>query len=441
MLQRILTLLMAMLLLAAPAYAEGTGSDALYLLVSRDAEGVETPLGSAVLFMDQTTLLTTVWAAQASGELYAVGAGGTLAIAQGTKPSAESELALLTLETASPAAPLTLGAVSPALTTLGFASSGDALVQPAAYLSYMPYGDIYTLLYTAPAALLPGCVLLDPSGGLAAITTATYVEGVNRYVAITADDINAEISAGEASTPEGVSWLTGFTVMPGAGSFTVDWSACDLTCDQEDCVIGLFFADTENPYFSFLTAEEEGSTQLCVTPGRTYSVWVQHGHGEISTAVQRPAEAAVTVTVPEAVPFDQYQYQDSEIYLGSVPASEAEAALTTKVAPMEAVTAATLSDPDMAIFLQAASSYTISETAEADLLVVLATPEGYTFDYLGLFIFDITLQDNDVWNVDVSPLFDDYLAFNETGMMASGDYTLSYYLDGALANQISWTLE
>ena len=56
-------------------------------------------------------------------------------------------------------------------------------------------------------------------------------------------------------------------------------------------------------------------------------------------------------------------------------------------------------------------------------------------------MFEPSLQARDEWNVEIYSMLDDYLAYNDTGAFAPGEYTLCYYLDGALANQLSWTLE
>lgn len=439
MLKRFLLLLLALMLLLPAAQADTPGGDALYLLVDRNAQGVETPVGTAVLFQDQSTLLTTMWAARATGELLAVGEGGTLGIASGKCPHEQSELVLLQLDTPSPAAPLTLSTRSSELTVLGH--QGDQAVSGLiAYPTYGYYADMPAAIFTAPAPLLPGSVLVNAYGELAGITLATHLDGLNRYVALTSEEILAELSAIIAQ-PKGITWLEGFTVTPGPGELLVDWAAVLPECPEEDCVISLFFADESNPYFSYMTPEEEGSIALSLTPGRTYTVWVQHAHGELSLSAPRPQGSAVTATVGETTPFALYDYQDHEIYLGAVPLSEAEAALTQKVPPMESITRDSLTDPDAALFMQVSSTYTIDEETEADLLVVLYTPEGYAFDYLGLFIFAPSMQNSDVWNVDISGLFADYTAFSPTGGMQSGDYALRYYLDGALANEILWTLE
>lgn len=434
-------LLLLLLALALPAAAEDTAPDSLYLLVNHDAAGVETPVGSAVLFSNQYTLLTSVWAVAAQDDLYAVGAGGSFHIDKAAVVSEESELVLLSLEEAAPAAPLTFASLEGLISVVGY--QGTQAVSGAIDLpSYMFYDETPTLLYTAPTTLLPGSALLGENGGLVGITLAAYGEGEHRYVAVAGDEFQSLFSTSAAPTlPEGVSWVTGFTATPSVGKITVDWADALPACEEENCTIGLFFTDVLNPYYSYITLEQTGSTDLPLTPGHTYKVWVQHTHGDLVTDVPRPEEAAVSVTLPEALPFDRFDYQDREFYISAIPAEQAADSFTELLPPLKPITAQALADPDAAIFLQASSTYTITETSEVDLLVVLTTPEGYTFDYLGLFIFDMALQQSDVWNVDITEMFSDYLLFNDTGAMTSGEYTLCYYLDGALANQISWTLE
>ncbi len=429
MLKRFLSLLLALLMLTACAQAET--ADALYLLVDRDAEGVDTPLGSAVLYMDPSTLVTTVWAlAPLEGDLYAVGAGGTFAA---SVTGEEKELVSLTLEAPSPAQPLQPGSTGTTLYVLGHHAGGQQVDGQAQNLTTMPYDyDATAMMFTAPESLLPGGALVDDEGKLFGITLGAYGEGVNRHVAMPI----AETGMGGNT----VSWLTGFTVTAEAGYLTVDWSACEHTCDRGDCVTGVFYADTQNPYYSCFI-EEETSVTIRVTPGRSYQVWVQHAHGNITQNVMLPEDAAVLATIPAAEPFDRNDFKDSSIYLAAVPLAEEEGYVNMHIPPMEVISAETLGDTESAIFMQVVSSYAVEEMQLCDLYLVLNTPEGYAIGYAAEFVFEPSLQERDEWNAEIYSMLDDYLAYNDTGEFAPGAYTLCYYLDGALANQLTWILE
>lgn len=430
MLKHFFSLLLALLLATACAQAET--ADALYLLVTRDAEGVETPVGSAVLYKDQSTLLTSMWTmAQLTDELYAVGADGAYIAVNAT--GEDKEVVSLALASPSAAQPLQPGSAGTTLYALGHNAAQQPVEGEALHLVTMPYDyNATAMLFTAPDSLLPGSALVDEEGKLFGITLGGYGEGVNRYVAMPM----AETGLGEQT----VSWLTGFTVEAEAGYLHVDWSDCDHTCDKGNCVTGVFYADTQNPYYSYFM-EEETSTTIPVAPGRSYQVWVQHAHGDMAKNVQRPAEAAVLATTPAAEAFDRYDYKDSSIYLAAVPITEEKNYINKHIPPMEHVTAETLGDVKAAIYMQVVSSYAVEEPLYSDLYLVLTTPEGYAIGYAAEFVFEPSLQERDEWNVEIYSMLDDYLAYNDTGAFAPGEYTLCYYLDGALANQLSWVLE
>ena len=430
MLKRFLSMLLALLLMTACAQAET--ADALYLLVDRNAGGADTPLGSAVLYQDQTTLLTSVWAlAQLEGDLYAVGADGTYAAVDAV--GEDKELVTLALEAPSSAQPLQPGSTGTTLYALGHNAASQQVEGQVQHLTTMPYDyDATAMLFTAPDSLLSGSALVDEAGQLFGIILGGYGEGVNRYVAMPM----AETGLGE----QAVSWLTGFTVEAEAGYLHVDWSGCDHTCDTGNCVTSVFYADTQNPYYSYFM-EEETSVDILVAPGRSYQVWVQHAHGDVAKNVERPAEAAVLATTPAAEAFDRYDYKDSSIYLAAVPLAEEEDYINRHIPPMETVTAETLADAESAIFMQVVSSYAVEEVQYCDLYLVLTTPEDYAIGYAAEFAFEPSLQERDEWNAEVYSMLDDYLAYNDTGDFAPGEYTLCYYLDGALANQLKWVLE
>jgi len=428
MFKRVLMLLLALLLLASAACAEP--ADALYLLVDG-----EQPLGTAVLFKDQNTLLTTLWTLLGAPweDLRAVGAGGSLPVAE-WNGTLNADLVELTLEEASPATPLAISEGAQTVYVLGHDLQKQSVHAEAAYLSVIPYEETARVMYTAPAALLPGSVLLDEQGALCGVTLSAYGESVNRYVAMSATEIMPMESNDTA-------WLQGITVTPGVGEFTVDWSACDLSCEREDCVISLFFADCMNPFYSYMDHLEGTGTVVPVMPGHSYEVWMQHAHQQIDHSIPCPEEAVVTVEIAPAEPFVLYDYQDAEIYLSSAPMKGVENYYNTYLPPVETIDAQILSDPETAIFLQVSSSYTVEKNEEAILLVTLTTPEGYVLDYLGGFTFDVSLQEKDNWNVEISTLLDDYLDLSNTGEFAPGEYTVSYYLDGALGNSFTWVME
>lgn len=426
MFRRVFAVALALCLLASCAWA--APADALYLLVNG-----EKTLGSAVLYRDQNTLLTTLWAVlEAGDDLRAQGAGGSLPVV-GTTLLADGLLEL-TLGEASPATPLTVSGGAQAVFVLGYDAQHQPLQGEAAHLSFFPHGETARVLYTAPTSMLPGGVLVDEQGALCGVTLAAYGEGVNRYMAMSAGDI------APLAQEEGL-WLRGFTAEAGEGCLVVDWSGCDLACEREDCVISLFFADSMNPFYSYMDHLQGTSARLPVAPGRSYEVWLQHAHQEADHVSRCPREAILTVELPPAQPFALYDYRDAEIYLSAAPMRGVANYYNTYLPPMETINGDTLSDPETAVFLQVSSSYKVEKNQDATLVVTLTTPEGYLLDDLGGFTFDAALQERDNWNVELYPMLDEYLELNGTGKFAPGEYTVCYYLDGALGNSFTWRME
>ena len=435
MFKRMLAIILSLMLLLPWAAAEEL-PQGVYLLVDRDENGVDTPLGSAVVFQDQSTLLTTAWTVyQQKGLICAIGQGRETLVENARVYSAEG-LVLLELASPVPAQPLSLSTAQvdyESLTILGHSAGGRAVQSSLSHPAVIPYRSSNALTYTAEQPLLPGSVLLDDQGCLAGVTLAAYGEGVNRYMALSAAYI--------ATAQQQAEWLTGFTATPGAGKLTVDWAACGLDCTEKGCTLTLFCADTANMFYSTMPLEEGTSIDVYLMPGRSYQLWIQHSHGQADMYTPRPQDSVVSVTLPQAEPFALYNYQDAEIYLSSAPMDQAEDWYNKHLPPMAELTPDALGDADSAIFMQVASSYTVSQDESAMLLVALTTPEGYAFCSLGEFLFDDALQQQDLWNFPLYPLLDDYLSFNGTGVFAPGDYAVSYYLDGALCNTFTWTME
>lgn len=424
--KRLMILLLA-LLLALPALGEEESS-ALYLLLLQDASGEMQPIGSAVLYGDASTLLTTAPIAKAEG-LCAQGAGGTLSITA-MKPM-ENDMTLLTLEQPSPAAPMSLNLETSPAMVLGHDMAGNACTSTLSDMTVMPYGNGYALVYTAQQAMLPGSILVDSSGIFCGAALATYGEGINRYVATTDQALTG--------LQYGVSWISGFSVTYAQGLLTVDWSACDLSCDQESCVISLFVQDIKNPYFTYYIVKEGTLAELLLPPGRSYQLWLQHAHGEAQPSTTLPENRSFAAEIPSPGTFTLYDYQTAAIYLSTVPAAQSAASDNIYLPPAQNITRETLLDPESAFFLQVRSTYAVQQQESALLAVSLTTPEGYSFHAEGQFLFQPELQQQDDWNVNITDLLDAYLSY--CGQLSSGDYTLSYYLDGAIGAQYYFTLE
>lgn len=415
-------ILLLALLLACPALAEDASP--FYLLVAEDG----TPVGTAALCQDASTLLAAAHLAE-QGTLMAQGAGGTMAITQ-VRPMG-SDLALLTLASPSPAEPLALNLEGTPVAVLGYDEKGAPCYSTLEQRAIIPYGEDYALTFTAQVPMLPGGILLDNEASLCGLCVASYGEGVNRYVGIAGQLLQA--------VKHNATWVAGFTAVPGAGEIDVDWSACDMACSQEDCLNVLFVEDVANPYYSYYTTEGTSRATLLVPPGRSYRLWLQHAHGEPATGMAMPESLAQAVELPAPEAFDRYAFTNADMYLSAVPAARAESAANTRQPPMPAITAQALLEPDSAIFLQVRSAYQVEEEQTALLVTSLVSPEGYCFTLEGSFLFSPSLQEQDDWNVDITGLFTSYTTY--CGELPGGEYTLSFYLNGALGGSMTFTLE
>ena len=439
--KRLTALLCAVLMAAVclPALAQQELSP-VYTLMSVDAAGTA-PVGTAVLVENASTLLTTVWAAQAQGMLMAVGSGGALAITEIRQPDPGSPLLLLTLAQPSPAQPAEIGAADGTLTIRGVTAESMLFSAPARNLTVTPLDGASCLLYTGIGGTLPGAVLMNDRGEIAGMAVATYTEGIHRYVAYTAEKIEAVLgheAAKTAPAADGPVWLTGMKATTGQGMMTVDWSDIIPAENEGESAFTLFWMDNANRYFACApVAWSEGSAEVSVLPGHTYLMWLQQSlTGEADTAAEFPSEA-LSVKVPEAPPFTAMDFADAASYLACMDA-DVDPETLDSLPPMEDITAPRLRDEGLRLYLQATNTYQTECEKEALLTVALTAPDGSCYWDIGGYLFLPELGENDSWFMELTALFRDCEDF--TGL-APGAYTLVYYLDGQLGGEVAFTLE
>lgn len=442
MLKKLLALLL-MLALCPITAVHAEAPFPLYHIVSRDETGQDTLLGSGVLQITDTLLLTVESVCQAPGALYAIDSeGGEHPVIYRFLIDEESGLAILSLENSAGTNPLDIAPPEGPLFCLGLRQDGTAVSVPASHVTAISLNSLPCLLFSAEADLLPGSILLDENGSVAGITTAVYSEGEGRYAALTSTGIYTLLIANQKeSLAENVSWLTNVSTTLKDGQLLVDWSNYDSTALPADSVFKLFFAIEGNPYYSCMELDSNARTvALPAVPGHNLQFWLLHTAYKDQAAL--PDEQFIhSVYIPDERNFTLYGYKDSVFYLGTAP-SDKPLDETAAAARLDPITVQTLSDPANTLYLQAASWYpALDIRREANLLFVLTTPEDYVFFQEAMFIFDPSLVLKDVWHADITSLFADYLSLNDTGAFAPGTYTLSYYLDGALANQLAFTLE
>ena len=440
MMKKVLAYLCMLCLLAGAIPAGAEDPSPVYVLMSITPAGERTPLGTAVLLGDSSTLVTTQWAAMAASGLYAVGSGGTLAIARVSVPASGSDLVTLTLREPSPAQPVQLGEADDGLTCVGLRRGETQPESCTADLMTMAvYEQSACLLYTGLEGMLPGALLFNSQGQLAGLTMASYGEGLNRYVAYPADVLQARLSGegpAEATVAEGqVRWLSGMEVTAERGELTVRW---DHLKEPEGGTVYLIWQDAGNDYVSYGTVDwAEGYAIIACVPGRSYGVWMAASDGDAPTGDMLRWDRAVMVRAEETQPFTDYGFHDEIMYLTSVPEDQ-EYGDTEQIPPLGDFTVAGLAAEGLCCYLQAVDAYEVTETQTATLIIALQAPDGSVYTELAGYIFMPDLNGSDTWHADITELVQDCI--NYCGSLP-GEYTLSYYLDGQLAASFTFTLE
>ena len=444
MMKKILAFLCLLCLLAGatPAGAEDDLSP-VYVLMSITPAGEQTPLGTAVLVGDSSTLVTTQWAAMADSGLYAVGSGGTLAIARVSVPASGSDLVTLTLREPSPAQPVQLGEADENLTCVGLRRGETQPESCGADLMTMAvYEQSACLLYTGLEEMLPGALLFNSQGQLAGLTMASYGEGLNRYVAYPADVLQARLSGegpAESTVAEGqMRWLSGMEVTAAQGELTVRWAHLNTPDQPEGSAIYLIWQDTGNDYVSYGTVDwAEGYAVTACVPGRSYGVWMAVSDAGAPTGDMFRWDRAVMVHAEETKPFTDYGFHNEIMYLTSVSVDQ-EYGDTEQIPPLGDFTVAGLAAEGLRCCLQTVDVYEVAEQQDATLVIALQAPDGSLYTESAMYLFMPELKDNDTWHADVTDLVRDCLAYSGD---LPGEYTLSYYLDGRLAASFTFTLE
>ena len=438
-------LLCLMMIPVLPAWAEESEGTALFRLTETDESGREITIGTAVLALDEQLLFTSA-IMENPGRVSAYGPDGAAYEAQ-LVMTGDSGLAVLLLEeSAEEAVPLFSEERVATSRLVGMTLNGLRYDLPAASVSRTIYQGREAYLVSALEPLLPGAVLLDSEGGLIGMTVAEWGEGEARYVALTGDafiDAVLEMMLGEVDVeslqePGDDFWLMDAELVYDSGVLTVDWRHCQLEGLNEQSVITVYILCPVNNYYLYYSADpSEGTATLDVAPGYTYNIWVSCSDGEPTPGLS--PDHALSVAIPEQGDFTDYGFTN-ECYLAWAPADETPEA-DEKLPALEPITAEALEDGAIRLYLQAINTYAVEEELETSLTFVLQSPEGYVFHSLSGYIFMPEIQEEDVWNADITPLLERYLAYNGSGAFAPGEYTLSYLIGGQWAGSVSFTLE
>lgn len=407
----------------------------------------EAPVGAAVLLGDGQTLLTALDAARVTD--YAV-QDDSRHVPGGM--TTDGYAALLHLDEVMSAAPALLspGADDANLVCAGFDTAGQPVLEQPYLITPYRFNGHAAVVFSLSKSVLPGAVLLDSQNAVAGLVVAAYGEGVNRYVAYTNEGLYFAMMGMDGSPVSGslvaapavsaTVWLEQPTLTMEDSVLTVDWSACAVSDLSDDSMFTVFMQDIGNPFYTYRTVTADvTSCQFSAAPGRIYAVWVRHDHG---TAVlsELPEQDDYTFFGPVPVTaFARYDYADESIWLSTVPAGEVVG--DTALLPTAIALTADDLDGSHDIYLQVVSRYQVDEQSDCNLYISVVDPSGMEVGLLGGFIFAPEYMDHDVWHAPVSDLFEVLRSYRSDGRLVPGEYTISYYLYGEMANSFSFTLE
>ena len=465
MTKRLLTLLMALLLLAGcvPAQAEEAAGPVVTLL-----DGAGQAVGQGVLLEAGQEVLVPASLAETAG--LQVQAGEEVLSVLGVSASGASVTMLRLEEEAGD--PLPLAAEDPAVFSRVEAVSAQGETSACTVLTQVSLADGWGFTFRDEAdTAQPGGALINDAGELAGLVLGAWADMPNAKVALGAEAIaalqgNAQANVlnplpekeapaapenkqeePTASKPKkeeplpasGTVFLENISLtMRGADELEVDWAGSEVADLRDDSAFVVYFGDMDSPYTWWAEASgEETSLIVNVIPGQTYAVWVQHGHGEVDTTLDMSDEEIIAcvafMDVPEAKVFNKYGYQQDEIYfcLTTEDGNNAMPAAFT-------FTSEELSTQGQELRLNVTSTYRVKRDTTANMGIAMITPSGECYDSWGEFLFEADL-DEDVWYLALGPLQDDYLQYNTT--WEPGVYTVTVYFDGARVTQAMFTVE
>ncbi len=465
MTKRLLTLLMALLLLAGcvPAQAEEAAGPVVTLL-----DGAGQAVGQGVLLEAGQEVLVPASLAETAG--LQVQAGEATIPVSGVEASGELA-AVLRLE-AQTRDPLPLAAEDPAVFSRVEAVSAQGETSECTVLTRVSLEDGWGFTFQDEAGTAqPGGALLNDAGELAGLVLGSWAEMPNTKVALGAEAIAALQGNAQANVlnplpekeapaaPEGkhedptaskpkkeeplsasgTVFLENISLtMRGADELEVDWASSEINDLRKDSVFAVYYGDLDCPYSWWEEASgEETSLIVNVIPGQTYAVWVQHGHGEVDTTLDMSDEEILTcvafMDVPEAKVFNKYGYVQDETYF-CLATDDGK----TLLPAAGSFTSEALSRRGQELQLNATSTYRVKRDTTANMGIAMVTPSGECYDSWGEFLFEADL-DEDVWYLALGPLQDDYLQYNTT--WEPGVYTVTVYFDGARVTQAMFTVE
>ena len=280
-----------------------------------------------------------------------------------------------------------------------------------------------------------GSAVLTPGGELAGMVIADYAEGQNRVLALPAEEVVRGMS--EAGMLLGVlaSWGNppeGYRVTTEQNLVTFDWSQMTMPEKAEGEELYLLVMDAGNSYLTFYPAEtEERRISLILTPGRVYISGIIATAGHPSTL---PDQYEVTV-MPPARKMTEYSFRPILTAIAEIPEG---AQAGQEPEPVSEVTEELLRSGRA--YFYSVSAYEVTERIEGKtLLVTLTDPAGINYRYESSWVYDPEYMTNDIWYI---PLTGSPLTYSlDQGGYPKGEYHVGYYVDGELADEITFELK
>ena len=292
------------------------------------------------------------------------------------------------------------------------------------------------LLLTLTEPVKPGSAVLTGDGYLAGVVTAEWAEGINRVLALPAEEIAGSLQEAAALLNNMPAWgkaPDGLNVTVEKNHVTIDWKDMVLPEKAEGETLYMVLLDTGNNYLNFYPAEtQERAFSTILTPGRFYAAGPAASAGKPDGV----PETFVTFAVPPAKQLTDYHFHPVLTAIAEAPAeglTEGE-----RPEPVTEVTEAFLRSGRAYFYSE--SAYEVTETVSGKtLLVTLTDPDGVNYAYQSSWIYMPEYMTEDVW----------YLSLTEVGLTAAldrngypaGVYRMAYYVGGDLADAFEFELK
>lgn len=421
--------LAAMLLFSLTAQAESDLglrlNNALYSIVLRTADG-DTTLGSAVLFADQTILLTAE-SCCAEGDLVAIGADGEHKILAWEKAD-DTGIALMEMVTSSAGTPLKLAGYDaqslPAI--LGASAQGQIGSVPLYQALHTLYRGQEALIFRGEEGLLPGAFVADEKGALIGLVVAQQAEGIGMYIALDPDALyNALTAEPDASVfcPVTLEWTDGY--------LNISWT----DVKRQDGYYAITISGDSNHFYTVYKEESEARSAAAILPaGHTYYIqvqWVADG-----AEMVEPVWSAMTPYTLTTQPLLSYGFRQ-ECYLTFHTPDQAGAITLPRA---EKITTAMFADKTLEPYFQIRNTYDVKEEIRLPATVELVAPDGQFFFLDLTYVFDPAYETDDSFVLSMAELFDVCADFSG-GALQPGDYVIRYHIGGDLAGEYPFTLE